>query len=481
MTQHATHYIDGQWVDEGSPISVINPADRSTIGVVPEADANVVDRAVQAARRAFPGWSATSMVSRIALIQALRDEVEARREEIAQTLTREMGAPISFSRTAQIVVPLADLDALIAAAKDHQEVRTLSRSLVVAEPVGVVGAITPWNYPLHQIMLKIGAALLAGCTVVLKPSEEAPFSASIVAQIIDGLGFPAGVFNVIHGRGLPTGDALIKHPDLDMLSFTGSRGVGELVGAAAGGALKRVALELGGKSAAIILDDADLDSAVPEVLSSCFANAGQTCAAMTRVLVPSSLLDEFQSRAVEVARGWEPNLPSEEGTRMGPVVSARQQAAIRHRIDEALEQGATLLTGGTDLPDGPLQGGAFVRPTIFGDVTPQMSLYREEVFGPVLAVTPYSTVDEAVALANDSDYGLSGGVWTTDTRRGVDVARRIRTGVVNINGAKLDVAAPFGGYKKSGVGRECGVHGFEEFLELKSITGVDTAPEAPLG
>lgn len=480
MTKHAVHYIDGAWVDTGEPVEVISPADGSVVGTVPEADEATVDRAVQAARRAFPAWSATPMATRIGFIRGLREEIARRREEIAQTVSREMGSPISFARVAQIVVPLADLDALIAAAEAHEEVRVVSRSLVVAEPVGVVGAITPWNYPLHQIMLKIGAALLAGCTVVLKPSEEVPFAADIVAQILDGLGLPAGVFNQVHGRGLPTGDALIHHPDLDMVSFTGSRVVGELVGAAAGGSLKRVALELGGKSAAIVLDDVDLDSAVPEVVSQCFANAGQTCAAMTRALVPAPLVEEFQRRAVEVAEGWEPGLPSDEGTRMGPVVSLTQQASIRHRIDEAVEQGATLLYGGTDLPDGPLRQGAFVRPTIFGDVTPEMSIYREEVFGPVLAITPYTTVDDAVRLANDSEYGLSGGVWTSDTRRGVDVARRIRTGVVNINGAKLDVAAPFGGYKKSGIGRECGAAGFEEFLELKSITGVEAAPASAL-
>jgi NAD-dependent aldehyde dehydrogenases len=481
MTKHAVHYIDGTWVDEGEPIEVVSPADGSVVGTVPEADAAVVDRAVQAAKRAFPVWSTTPMARRIEVVQALRNGVAERQEEIAQTVSREMGSPISFARVAQIVVPLADLDALIAAAEAHEEVRVVSRSLVVAEPVGVVGAITPWNYPLHQIMLKIGAALLAGCTVVLKPSEEVPFAADIVAQIIDGLGLPAGVFNQVHGRGVPTGDELIKHPDLDMVSFTGSRAVGELVGAAAGGSLKRVALELGGKSAAIVLDDVDLETAVTEVVSQCFANAGQTCAAMTRALVPAPLLAEFQRRAVEIAAGWEPGLPSNESTRMGPVVSMKQQASVRRRIDEAVEQGATLLYGGADLPDGPLRGGAFVRPTIFGDVTPEMSIYREEVFGPVLAITPYQSVDEAVALANDSEYGLSGGVWTTDTRRGVDVARRIRTGVVNINGARLDVAAPFGGYKKSGIGRECGVEGFEEFLELKSITGVDAAPDVTLG
>lgn len=477
MTAHASHYIDGAWTDAGTlpELSVINPADGEVVGTVSEADDAVVDLAVQAARRAFPEWSATSAQTRIDFVQALRDGISEHREQIAQALTAEMGAPISFSRTAQIVVPLGDLDALIAAAKEHREVQTVSRSLVVTEPVGVVGAITPWNYPLHQIMLKIGAALLAGCTVVLKPSEEAPFSADLVARIIDEIGMPHGVFNLVHGRGLPTGNALITHPDVDMISFTGSRAVGEIVGAAAGGALKRAALELGGKSAAIILDDADLDTAVPEVLSSCFANAGQTCAAMTRVLVPQQLVERFQERAVQEAAGWEPSLPSDEGTRMGPVVSAKQQASIRRRITEAIDQGATLLCGGADVPEN-LSHGAFVRPTIFADVTPEMSLYREEVFGPVLAVTPYATLDEAVALANDSEYGLSGGVWTTDPARGVGVARRIRTGVVNINGAKLDVAAPFGGYKKSGIGRECGAHGLEEFLEVKSITGVDAAP-----
>ncbi|MHC9043613.1 aldehyde dehydrogenase family protein [Microbacterium saperdae] len=453
-----------------STIDVVNPADGSVIASVVAGSPADVDRAVAAAADAFGSWSTTPMAQRIVHVEALAEGLARHRERLAATLSAEMGSPIAFARSAQVGVAIADLARLVDAARAHVERESVSNSLVVSEPVGVVAAITPWNFPLHQIMLKVGAAILAGCTVVLKPSEVAPLNAAIVGDILREIGLPAGVVNIVHGDGAGVGSPLVAHPGVDMVTFTGSRGVGESVARAAAATIKKVALELGGKSAAIVLDDAPLQDSVRSVLASCFANAGQTCAAQTRVLVPAGMLDAWQDAAITVAAGWAPGDPGVEATATGPVASALQQERVRGHIATAIAEGARVLTGGLDIVE-PTAGGAYVQPTIFTDVTPEMQIFHEEVFGPVLTITPYATVDEAVDLANDSVYGLSGGVWSSDPRRALDVALRMRTGTVGINGAGLDVGAPFGGYKQSGIGRECGVHGFEEFLELKSVMG----------
>lgn len=451
-------------------IDVVDPADGTVIGAVVAGDAADVDRAVAAAVSAFGPWSTTPMSERIAHVEALAAGLDRHRERLASTLSAEMGSPIAFARAAQVGVAIADLAQLVAAARAHVERESVSNSLVIAEPVGVVAAITPWNFPLHQIMLKVGAAILAGCTVVLKPSEVAPLNAAIVGDILREIELPAGVVNIVHGDGAGVGSPLVSHPGVDMVTFTGSRAVGESVARAAAATIKKVALELGGKSAAIVLDDAPVEESVRSVLASCFANAGQTCAAQTRVLVPAPLVEAWQAAAVEAAAGWAPGDPKDEGTATGPVASALQRDRVQGHIATAIMQGARVLTGGLDIVE-PTAGGAYVQPTIFTDVTPEMQIFHEEVFGPVLTITPYATIDEAVDLANDSVYGLSGGVWSSDPRRALDVALRMRTGTVGINGAGLDVGAPFGGYKQSGIGRECGVHGFEEFLELKSVMG----------
>lgn len=467
------HLIDGRWESHlgRALIEVENPADGTVVGAVVAGDTDDVDRAVRAARRALPGWSALPMASRIEYVEALAAGLADERERLAQALTAEMGAPIGFARTAQVGVAIADLAALVAAARSHVEREGISNSLVVTEPVGVIGAITPWNFPLHQIMLKLGAAVLAGCTVVLKPSEVAPLNAVIVGEILGTIDLPDGVVNIVFGDGAGVGDAISSHPDVDMVSFTGSRGVGEIVARTASATIKKVALELGGKSAAIILDDAPIATSVQDVLRSCFANTGQTCAALTRVLVPSALVDEWQKSAVVAAAVWRPGDPAADGTVLGPLASHRQRDRVVAHIDGAVAAGAIVLTGGSEPLEGP---GAFVRPTILGGVTPGMRIFHEEVFGPVLTVTAYDSIDEAIDLANDSEYGLSGGVWSGDPRRALEVALALRTGTVGINGAGLDVGAPFGGYKQSGLGREAGAHGLGEFFEVKSVMGAAT-------
>ena len=470
MSHIIGHYINGEWGPTAGRevIDVLDPANGRVVGAVVAGDAADVDRAVAAARAAFPAWAAMSMDERIALVEGLAAGLERHRDRLAETLTAEMGAPIGFARAAQVGVAIADLAALVGAARSHTGREAVSNSLVVAEPIGVVAAITPWNFPLHQIMLKVGAALLAGCTVVLKPSEVAPLNAAIVGEIIAEIGVPAGVVSIVFGDGAGVGVPLVAHPDVDMVTFTGSRAVGEQVAREAARTIKKVALELGGKSAAVILDDAPVAASVEGVLRSCFANTGQTCAALTRVLVPAGMREEWERAAVEAASNWAPGDPAEPGTVIGPVASELHKERVLAHIRAAEEDGARLLAGGAEPLDLP---GAYVRPTIFSGVTPEMRIFREEVFGPVLAITEYATLDEAITLANDSDYGLSGAVWSSDERHALEVALTLRTGTVGINGAGLDVGAPFGGYKQSGLGREAGSRGFEEFLEFKSVMG----------
>jgi len=470
------HYIDGAWTDPAGreAIAVDNPADGSTVGAVVAGDAGDVDVAVAAARRAFGPWAARPMAERITFVEALMAGLERHRDRLAETLTAEMGAPLACARAAQVGVAIGDLAHLVAAAKAHVDREAVSNSLVVTEPVGVVAAITPWNFPLHQIMLKIGAAMLAGCTTVLKPSEVAPLNAAIVGEILDEIALPAGVVSIVFGDGQGVGAPLVAHPDVDMVTFTGSRGVGEHIARAAAATIKKVALELGGKSAAIVLDDAPVDESVAGILRSCFANTGQTCAALTRVLVPESLRAEWERAAVAEAARWQPGDPTASDTALGPLASSLQRDRVLMHMLAAHEDGARLLTGGPEPvdADGSIDpSGAYVRPTIYSDVTPDMRIFHEEVFGPVLAITGYESLDDAITLANDSIYGLSGGVWSADRRRALEVALRLRTGTVGINGAGLDVGAPFGGYKQSGLGREAGSRGFEEFLEVKAVMG----------
>ncbi len=468
MQVHA-HYIDGRW---DSPqgrevIEVDSPTDGSLVGAVVAGDAGDVDRAVAAAVAAFPGWAATDMAERIRLVEALAAALAEHREELAQTLSSEMGAPVEFARGAQVGVAIRDLEELVAAARAHRPRRAASGSLVVAEAAGVVAAITPWNFPLHQIMLKIGAAVLAGCTVVLKPSEVAPLNAVIVARLVDAIGFPAGVINVVFGDGAGVGAPLTAHPGVDVVTFTGSRAVGAAVAKAASDSIKRVSLELGGKSAAIVLPDAPLAASVAAILGSCFANTGQTCAALTRALVPRSLVGDFLDEARSQAAAWAPGDPAGT-TRMGPLTSAAQRDKVAGFVARAAGEGAEIVFGG----EAPAAlDGAFYEATLLAAVTPEMEVFREEVFGPVLALVPYDTVDEAVELANDSRYGLSGAVFSADDGAALAVALRLRTGSVGLNGAGLDVGAPFGGYKESGIGREAGAWGLEEFLELKTVMG----------
>ncbi|MBP1326940.1 acyl-CoA reductase-like NAD-dependent aldehyde dehydrogenase [Leucobacter exalbidus] len=472
MTTEAVHYISGNWVESADRewTDVVNPATGETVGRSMRGTPGDVDRAVLAARQALPAWSAVPMADRIDVVERLAEGIAAARSRLADALVLEVGVPVSFGRAAQVGVALGDLAALVAAARDHVERTAVSNSLVVSVPVGVVAAITPWNFPLHQIVLKVGAALLAGCTVVLKPSEVSPLNAAILAEIINDLRLPAGVVNVVFGDGTGVGEPLSAHTDVDLVSFTGSRMVGERIMANAARNITKVSLELGGKSAAIILDDAPIEESAAQVLGSCFANTGQTCAALTRVLVPRELAPAWEEAALVAAAHWVPGDPAQESTVMGPAASALQADRIRGHVRAAIADGARLVVGGPASPD-DLVGDAWVQPTIFADVTPQMRIFREEVFGPVLAISVYDTAEEAIALANDSDYGLAGGVWSANPQRALDVALRIQTGTIGINGAGLDVGAPFGGVKQSGIGRECGVHGFEEFLETKSIMG----------
>ncbi|HEY3683916.1 MAG TPA: aldehyde dehydrogenase family protein [Streptosporangiaceae bacterium] len=465
-------YIGGAWAEPYGPgrIDVVNPANDQVIGSVPEGLAADVDRAVAAARAAFPSWAAAPVAERVALLDRVRAALLDRTEEIAALVSAEMGAPLAFARAAQIGMPAKDIDVAARAMEEiaAEDEPAVGASLVVREPVGVVGAITPWNFPLHQIAAKIAPALAAGCTVVLKPSEIAPLNAYALTEIIHAAGAPPGVFNLVTGYGDAVGEAISGHPGIDMISFTGSTRAGRRVAERAAATLKRTALELGGKSANIICADADLDAIIGAVVHQCYANSGQACAALSRLLVPRALLPEVEKRVVAAADAEVVGDPAADGTTMGPVASRAQQERVLAYIRGAVEAGARLLTGG---PVPPRTDGAYVTPTVFGGVTPEMSIAQEEVFGPVLAVMAYDTEDEAVAIANGTAYGLAGGVWSADRDRAVRLARRMRTGQVVVNGAPLNLRAPFGGYRQSGIGREYGRAGLEEFFETKSIQG----------
>jgi acyl-CoA reductase-like NAD-dependent aldehyde dehydrogenase len=463
-------YIGGQWVQSAGTgvLEVINSTTEQVMGSVPEGTVEDVDNAVAAARSAFESWSQTSVQERADWMQRISEGLRARMDEIAELIAQEVGMPVKLSNIIQAGLPTTTFGSMPKLLAELQWEEEVGNSLIVREPVGVVGAITPWNYPLHQIAAKVAPALAAGCTVVLKPSQVAPLNAALLADVIDEVGLPAGVFNLVTGRGSVIGEALARHPDVDMISFTGSTEAGRRVSEAAAGTIKRVALELGGKSPNVILEDANLEQAITDGVSKCFLNSGQTCSALTRMLVPRSRLAEAEQIATAVAEQFKPGDPFESGTMLGPLVSEGQRKLVRDYITKGTEEGAKLVTGGVEPPQG-LEQGYFVRPTVFSDVTPEMTIAQEEIFGPVLAIMPYEDDEDAVRIANDSVYGLAGGVWSADEERAKRIARRIRTGQVEINGGAFNPLAPFGGYKQSGYGRELGRFGLEEFLQIKSL------------
>jgi betaine-aldehyde dehydrogenase len=463
-------YLNGKWIEPTNKgmLDVINSTTEEVMGRIPEGAPEDINRAVAAARAAFDSWSATSPAERAGFLQQISAGLAARQTEIAAIIASEVGMPLPLATMVQAGMPAMVMGEYAKILSDYSFEEQIGNSLVVKEPVGVIGCITPWNYPLHQVVAKIAPALAAGCTVVLKPSEVAPLTAFVLAEIVDDAKLPAGVFNLVTGLGPVVGEALASHPEVDMISFTGSTRAGKRVSELAAQTVKRVALELGGKSANIILDDADFEKAVRSGVSNCYFNSGQTCSAHTRMLVPSERHDEAAQIAKAAAEGFSVGDPREGKAKLGPLVSEIQRDRVRGYIKKGIDEGATLVTGGAEPPEG-LDKGYFVRPTVFANVRNDMTIAREEIFGPVLSIIPYEDEDDAVRIANDTVYGLAGGVWSADAERAKRVARRLRTGQVDINGGKFNVLAPFGGYKQSGHGRELGKYGLEEFLETKSL------------
>ncbi|WP_345537209.1 aldehyde dehydrogenase family protein [Variovorax defluvii] len=469
-------FIDGRWQAPASAgaIDIVNPYTEARIGRVPACGAEEADAAVQAARAAFPLWSGMPAAERGALLAELHRRLAARGPEIAALITSETGMPVRMSQRLQLGLPLTTLELTVRMLQDFAFERRVGHSLVVREAIGVVACITPWNYPLHQAMSKVAPALAAGCTVVLKPSEIAPLSAFVLAEEIEAAGFPPGVFNLITGTGAAVGEPLVAHAEVDMVSFTGSTAAGRRISEIAARTVKRVALELGGKSASVILDDADLPAAVKTTVNVCFLNAGQTCTALTRMLVPRSRHDEACELAAGVARAFTPGDPMDEKSRLGPLTTATQRDRVTDYIRRGEASGARLVAGGAGRP---AERGFFVQPTIFGAVDPASAIAQEEIFGPVLCIIPYDSEDEAVQIANGTIYGLAAAVWG-DEARARAVGRRLRAGQVDINGGSYNPSAPFGGYKQSGNGRELGVEGLEEFMEVKAMQLRDTAMPA---
>jgi aldehyde dehydrogenase (NAD+) len=466
-----SNYIGGAWTPSasGTAIDVVNPATEEVIDQVPAGHPADVDQAVAAARAAFGSWSTTPVADRAGYLEAAATLLDERSAAVAAAITADMGSPITFARRVQVGTPLAVLRSYVEllASYDFGGQRA-GNSLIVREPAGVVGAITPWNYPLHQIVAKVAAALAAGCTVVLKPSEVAPAAGYELADILHTIGLPPGVFNLVCGTGPVTGEAIAAHPGVDAVSFTGSGAAGRRVAEVAAATVKRVTLELGGKSANVILPSAHLDTAVKVGVAKALANAGQTCNALTRMLVHRDSYDEAVGLAAQYAERYEPADPQLESTRLGPLASAAQRDRVLSYLEKGVAEGARLVTGGPQPPAG-LPVGYYLRPTVFADVAPQMVVATEEIFGPVLCVLPYETQQQAVDIANGTPYGLAAAVWSADQDHAVSVARQLRAGQVEINGGAFNPVAPFGGFGQSGYGRELGVHGLEEFLEIKSL------------
>jgi aldehyde dehydrogenase (NAD+) len=485
MNDYRKFYIDGKWVSpaQGRDYSVVNPATEEVVATISLGSGADVDKAVSAARKAFDShsdshsdsYSETTVEARVALLRRIIEVYKAKSEEMAQAISREMGAPISLARKAQAPAGLGHFLEAVKVLEHFQFEGVKGTTLMRKEAIGVCGLITPWNWPMNQIACKVAPALAAGCTMVLKPSELAPLSGYLFAQILDEAGVPAGVFNLVNGDGPTVGAAIASHPGVDMVSFTGSTRGGVAVAIAAAPTVKRVTQELGGKSANIILDDADLGKAVKEGVQTCFRNTGQSCNAPTRMLVPRAKMAEAAAAAKQAAEATKVGDPLTEDTVIGPLVGKAQFEKVQRLIQEGIKEGATLVTGGSGRPEG-MSKGYFVRPTIFSDVRNDMTIAREEIFGPVLCILPYEDEDEAVRIANDSPYGLAGFVTSGDVERARRVAKRIRAGNVHINGARVDFGGSFGGYKQSGNGREWGEAGLEEFLELKAVFGYAAAP-----
>ena len=469
-------YINGEWVapSDPKPFDVINPATEQVIGQIMLGNKQDVDKAVAAAKAAFPSFSRTTKQERVELLEAILESYKKRYNEMAETISEEMGAPMSLSKAAQAAMGPAHLATAIEILKNYSFEEKHGSVTLRREPIGVCGFITPWNWPINQIACKVIPALAAGCTMVLKPSEVAPLNAAIFAEILHDAGVPRGVFNLVNGDGPTVGNAMSSHPDIDMMSFTGSTRAGIQVAKAAADTVKRVAQELGGKSANIILDDADFNTAVTRGVQHVCQNSGQSCNAPTRMLVPASRHEEAVAIAKAAAEQIIVGDPKADNTTIGPVVSKVQFEKIQHLIQAGIKEGAKLVCGGPGRPDG-LTAGYFVKPTIFANVNNQMTIAREEVFGPVLTILPYKDDEDAIAIANDTVYGLSGYVSGTDPVRLENVASKLRAGNVHVNGAGLDFKAPFGGYKQSGNGREWGEFGMEEFLEVKAVMNVAAA------
>jgi acyl-CoA reductase-like NAD-dependent aldehyde dehydrogenase len=468
--QTSRHYVGGQWVEPESSemIDVINPTTEKVMGQVVAGSAADVDSAVAAANAAGESWAALEPMDRAGVCTAIGMGLQDRAEEIAGLISMELGSPITQSMMIQAALPAISFMSMEHLVEHLPWQQTIGNSLVLREPVGTVAAITPWNYPLHQVAAKVAPAMTAGCTVVVKPSEVTPLSAFILAGIIDEVGVPAGVFNLVTGTGPDVGEAMAGHPGVDMVSFTGSTQAGSRVSELAAASVKPVTLELGGKSANVILEDADFETAVVDGIEKCFINGGQTCSALTRMIVPKSALPVVEAIATAVVEQTVVGDPADPATDIGPMVSEVQRERVRGYIQTGIDEGARLLCGGTEVPEG-LDSGYFAQPTVFSDVTPEMTIAQEEIFGPVLVIMPVEDEDEAVEVANSTAYGLAGGVWSADEERAKRVARRMRTGQVEINGGVFNPLAPFGGRGMSGHGRELGPYGIEHFLTLKSL------------
>ena len=478
MLEKLQFYIDGQWVDPVEPrtLDVVNPATEDVFGRISLGSAADVDKAVAAAKRAFESYSKTTREERIALLEAILVEFKNRHDDVAEAIMDEMGAPWGLARGAQAYSGPQHFKAALEALRKYDFEEKIGTTNILREPIGVCGLITPWNWPINQIAVKVAPALAAGCTMVLKPSEIAPFDAIVFAEILDAAGVPAGVFNLVNGDGPGVGSAISGHPDIAMVSFTGSTRAGVLVAQNAAPSVKRVAQELGGKSPNILCDDDSFAAAVKGGAEEMFDNTGQSCNAPSRMLVPRHRMEEAAAIAAGVANGIKVGDPRAEGVELGPAVSEVQWTKIQDLIQAGIDEGATLAAGGTGRPDG-LDKGYYVKPTVFANVTNDMTIAREEIFGPVLSIIPYDDEEEAIRIANDTPYGLSAYVSSADHETAVRLASQLRAGMVHINGAYLDAAAPFGGYKQSGNGREWGHHGIDEFLELKSVYGYEKRPD----